>query len=103
MNSLRKLINLVEQSGESVYVSNDRAKSVSLDRLPTNVADMLRNDPNTKGKFEFVDDGDEWFSHVNSYPMPFIEAAKQATEAYAKSRDTRFARLIVARYRIDAW
>ena len=101
MNSFHKLINLVEHSGESIYSSADNTKSVSLDGLPTHVADMLRNDPYTEGKFEFVDEGDEWFSHVNSRPMPFIEAAKQATEAYTASRDTRFARLVVARYRID--
>ena len=86
----------LKEAGVSIYLNAHHTKSAILDRLPTHVVDKLRNDLTTVGKFEFVDEGNEWFSHVNSFPMPFIEAAKEATEAYAASRETRFARLVVA-------
>jgi len=101
MNPYRKLMNLIESAGEAVYIDNDRTKSVSLARLPEDVAELLRNDPETVGRFEFVDDGDEWFSHVTQ-SMPFNQAARQACEEYARSHDTKFARLVVGRYNIQA-
>ena len=99
MNPYRKLINLIENAGEAMYIGNDRTRSVSLARLPEDVAELLRNNPDTVGRFEFTDEGDEWFSHVTQ-DMPFIEAARQAAEEYARSNDSKFARLTVGRYSI---
>ena len=100
MNPYRKLMNLIENAGEAMYIGNDRTRSVSLSRLPDDVAELLRNNPDTVGRFEFADEGDEWFSHVTQ-DMPFIEAARRATDEYARSNDTRFARLVVKRYQIQ--
>ena len=96
MNPYRKLMNLIESAGEAMYLDNSRTKSVSLSRLPDDVAELLRNNPDTVGRFEFADEGDEWFSQATQ-DMPFIEAARQAAEEYARSNDTRFARLSVSR------
>ena len=96
MNPYRKLINLIENAGEAMYLDTDRTKSVSLSRLPRDVAELLRNNPDTVGYFEFTDEGDEWFSQATQ-DMPFIEAARRAAEEYARSNDTRFARLSVSR------
>ena len=96
MNPYRKLINLIENAGEAMYIGNDRTRSVSLSRLPEDVAELLRNNPDTVGRFEFTDEGDEWFSQA-TLDMPFIEAARKAAEEYARSNDTRFARLSVSR------
>ena len=101
MNPYRKLMNLIENAGEAVYLGgSNRTKSVSLRRLPEDVAELLRNNPRTVGRFEFVDEGEEWFSYA-AEPMPFIEAARQATDEYARSHDTQFARLTVGRYTIQ--
>jgi hypothetical protein len=96
MNPYRKLMNLIENAGEAMYIGNDRTRSVSLARLPRDVAELLRNNPDTVGYFEFTDEGDEWFSQATQ-DMPFIEAARRAAEEYARSNDTRFARLSVSR------
>ena len=96
MNPYRKLMNLIESAGEAMYLDNSRTKSVSLSRLPDDVAELLRNNPDTVGYFEFTDEGDEWFSQA-TLDMPFIEAARKAAEEYARSNDTRFARLSVSR------
>ena len=100
MNPYRKLMNLIENAGEAMYIDNDRTRSVSLARLPEDVAELLRNNPDTVGYFEFADEDDEWFSQATRY-MPFIEAARKATEEYARSNDTRFARLVVTRVLIQ--
>jgi hypothetical protein len=96
MNPYRKLMNLIENAGEAMYIDTDRTKSVSLSRLPRDVAELLRNNPDTVGRFEFADEGDEWFSQATQ-DMSFIEAARRAAEEYARSNDTRFARLSVSR------
>ena len=96
MNPYRKLMNLIESAGEAMYLDNSRTKSVSLSRLPDDVAELLRNNPDTVGRFEFADEGDEWFSQATQ-DMPFIEAARRAAEEYSRSNDTRFARLSVSR------
>jgi len=101
MNPYRKLMNLIESAGEAMYLGgSNRTKSVSLRRLPEEVADLLRNNPRTVGRFEFVDEGDEWFSYA-AEPMPFIEAARKATDEYTRANDTEFARLTVGRCNIE--
>lgn len=102
MNPYRKLINLIENASEPMYLGgSDRTKSVSLSRLPEEVAELLRNNAQTVGRFEFVAQGEEFFSYANNAPMPFIEAARQATDEYSRANDSKFARLTVGRYSID--
>ena len=97
MNPYRKLMNLIENAGEAMYIGNDRTRSVSLARLPRDVAELLRNNPDTVGYFEFTDEGGEGWLSQATQDMPFIEAARQAAKEYARSNDTRFARLSVSR------
>ena len=102
MNPYRKLINLIENAGEAMYLGgSNRTKSVSLRRLPEDVAELLRNNARTVGRFEFQDEGEEVFSYTNNEPMPFIEAARKAADEYSRVNNSEFARLTVARYKID--
>lgn len=102
MNPYRKLMNLIENAGEPMMLGgSDRAKSVSLSRLPEEVAELLRNNAQTVGRFVFQDEGEEFFSYANNEPMPFIDAARLATDEYSRVNDSKFARLTVARYKID--
>jgi hypothetical protein len=100
MNPYRKLMNLIESAGEAVYLSTDRTKSVNLNRLPEDVAELLRNDPNTVGRFEFVaqDDDSDWSFFAET--GPFMAGAQRAAKAYAEHAGTKFVRLVVGRYNI---
>jgi hypothetical protein len=98
MNPYRKLINLIESAGEAVRLSKDGTKSVSLSRLPTDVAELLRNDPNTVGRFEFIaeDDDSDWSFFAET--GPFMAGAQRAAKAYVEHAGTKFVRLVVGRY-----
>jgi len=101
MNSFRKLMNLIENAGEAMYLGKDRTKSVSLSRLPEDVAELLRNNPDTVGRFEFIaeDDDSDWSFFAQT--GPFMDGARRAVEAYTRDYDTKFVRLVVGRYKID--
>jgi hypothetical protein len=101
MNSFRKLMNLIENTGEAMYLGTDRTKSVSLSRLPEDVAELLRNNPDTVGRFEFIaeDDDSDWSFFAQT--GPFMDGARRAVEAYTRDYDTKFVRLVVGRYKID--
>jgi hypothetical protein len=98
MNSFRKLMNLIENAGEAMYLSNDRTKSVSLSRLPEDVAELLRNNPDTVGRFEFIaqDDDSDWSFFAET--GPFMAGAQRAAKAYVEHAGTKFVRLVVGRY-----
>ena len=100
MNPYRKLMNLIESAGEAMYLGNDRTKSVSLSRLPEDVAELLRNNPDTVGRFEFIaeDDDSDWSFFAET--GPFMDGAKRAAVAYARDYGTKFVRLVVGRYSI---
>ena len=101
MNSFRKLMNLIENAGEAMYLGKDRTKSVSLSRLPEDVAELLRNNPDTVGRFEFIaeDDDSDWSFFAQT--GPFMDGAQRAVAAYTRDYDTKFVRLVVGRYNIE--
>ena len=101
MNPYRKLINLIESAGEAVYLDNSRTRSVSLSRLPRDVAELLRNNPDTVGRFEFIpEDGDSDWSFF-AQTGPFMDGVRRAVEAYTRDYDTKFVRLSVNRVLIQ--
>ena len=101
MNPYRKLINLIENAGEAVYLSTDRTKSVSLSRLPEDVAELLRNNPDTVGRFEFIAEDDDAGWSFFAETGPFMDCARRAVAAYTRDYDTKFVRLAVGRYSIE--
>ena len=100
MNPFRKLMNLIENTGEAVYLDNSRTRSVSLSRLPDDVAELLRNNPDTVGRFEFIaeDDDADWSFFAET--GPFMAGAQRAVAAYVRDYDTKIVRLAVGRYTI---
>ena len=100
MNSFRKLMNLIENTGEAMYLGNDRTKSVSLSRLPEDVAELLRNNPDTVGRFEFIAEDDDAGWSFFAETGPFMSGAQRAVAAYVRDYDTKFVRLAVGRYTI---
>ena len=101
MNSFRKLMNLIENTGEAMYLGKDRTKSVSLSRLPEDVAELLRNNPDTVGRFEFIPEEDDSDWSFFAQTGPFMDGARRAVAAYTRDYDTKFVRLVVGRYKID--
>ena len=100
MNPFRKLMNLIENTGEAVYLDNSRTKSVSLSRLPEDVAELLRNNPDTVGRFEFIPEEDDSDWSFFAQTGPFMAGAQRAVAAYTRDYGTKFVRLAVGRYTI---
>jgi hypothetical protein len=68
-------MNLIESAGEAMYLGNDRTKSVSLSRLPEDVAELLRNNPDTVGRFEFIAEDDDAGWSFFAETGPFMDCA----------------------------